>query len=135
MFFKIRVAYINVNIKLIKRRVYCLRNFIVFGLLKQILKELMAKKKRGRYIVNTYSVIEIVEEDIDDRLFECIPDSWFVDETKGLCFWPPTSGNKSFSLLALNCERPDEDTWIKCECKVISGGHCKFLYLWKMYVY
>lgn len=82
-------------------------------------------KKHGRYIVESYSVIEFMHEECDDRLFECIPDSWFVDESKQLCFWPPKSGTKSLSLRAINCERPDDD-WNVYECKLVSGGHCKF---------
>lgn len=90
-------------------------------------------KKHKRYIVKEYSVIEFEDEEISDRLFECIPDSWFVDESKRLCFWPPTCGTKSLSLRAINCEKPD-DTWGVCECKVVSGGHCKFLYLRVVFV-
>lgn len=83
-------------------------------------------KKRGRYIVKDYSVIEFEEENSAERLFECIPDSWFVDENKTSCFWPPNLGTKNYMLLAVNCERPD-DTWSIHMCKVVSGGHRKFL--------
>lgn len=64
------------------------------------------KKKHGRYIVSSYSVIEVMDEDREGRLFECIPDSWFVDATKLTCFWPSQSGTKSFSLRAINCDKP-----------------------------
>lgn len=84
--------------------------------------------KHGKYIVTSYSIIEVLNEESVDRLFECIPDSWFVDETKTLCFWPPPCGTKSFSLRAINCEKPD-DTWGVYECKFVSGGYCKCIYL------
>lgn len=86
----------------------------------------MSVKKRGKYIVNEFSVIEFLEdEESDDRLFECIPNSWFADETKTLCYWPPKCGTKTVMQRAINCDKPD-DTWGICQCKVISGGYCEF---------
>lgn len=82
-------------------------------------------KKHGRYIVNEFSVIEFIEEDNDDRIFECIPDSWFTSESREHCFWPPKTTHKSIMIMAMNCERPD-DSWRVYECRVVSGGHGDF---------
>lgn len=75
-----------------------------------------------------YSVIEFEEED-DGRMFECLPVSWFVDESKQQCFWPPKCGLKTVMQRAVNCERPDPDTWDIYDCKVIRGGFRTSLYL------
>lgn len=61
----------------------------------------------------------------EEKLFECIPDRWFVDETKTHCYWPPLS-SKAFSLRAVNCEKPDIGTCSVEKCTVISEGHRKF---------
>lgn len=77
------------------------------------------------YKVYKYAVIRLENEDDDEeRLFECIPDRWFVDETKKTCFWPPTTV-KSFTVKAINCEKPD-DSWNIYACTVISDGHRMF---------
>lgn len=87
---------------------------------KQIIREF------PKYTIHKYAVVRIEHEDEEEKLFECIPDRWFVDETKTSCFWPPTTG-KSFHLRAISCEKPD-DSWRIYECIVISDGHGKFPY-------
>lgn len=85
------------------------------------------QKALPKYIIYEYSVVRIEhEDDYEEKLFECIPDRWFVDENKKSCFWPPMTG-KPFYLRAIRCEKP-EDSWNICECTVISGGHSKFIY-------
>lgn len=83
-------------------------------------------KKHGKYIVKEYTVIEFDDEHSGERLFEGIPNSWFVDETKLSCFWPPKCGTKSLMQRAINCERPGDD-WNIYDCKIVSTGHRKFL--------
>lgn len=84
------------------------------------------QSKKGKYIVNEYTVIEFLEdEESEGRYFECIPATWFTDETKTMCFWPPKCGTKTVMQRAINCERPD-DTWNICQCKVVIGGFCEF---------
>lgn len=80
-----------------------------------------------KYEIHKYTVIRVDHEDDDDeKLFECVPDRWFVDERKTFCYWPPATG-KSFSLRAISCEKPD-DSWNIYPCTVISAGHCKWSY-------
>lgn len=80
--------------------------------------------KKGKNIVNDYSVIEIIDENSADRVFECIPDSWFTDAAKSNCFWPPMSG-PSIMKRAINCDRPNDD-WNSYTCKLVKGGFSKF---------
>lgn len=86
------------------------------------------KKKKTdklKYNKSTFSVVKFPDEkDSRIKLFECIPELWFVNEEKTLCFWPPKSG-KSFTLRVMNQEPPD-DTWDVYECTVVSEGHGKF---------
>ena len=87
----------------------------------------MTKKqshKIPKYTIEKYTVVQVEHEDATEKLFECVSDRWFVDETKTACFWPPPNG-KPFSVRAINCEKPD-DSWNVYECRVISEGHCKF---------
>lgn len=79
------------------------------------------KKENLKYAKGTYAVVKFFEN--FHKLFECIPDAWFVNEEKTLCFWPPKRG-KSFTLRAMNQEMPDDD-WEVYECEVISEGHGK----------
>lgn len=87
------------------------------------------KKKsysKGKYQIHKYAVLRVENEDeVDKRekLVECIPDRWFVDENKSSCFWPPITG-KLFRLRAINCEKPEDDSNIY-QCTIISDGHCK----------
>lgn len=83
-----------------------------------------ANRSQPKYTIYKYAVVRFVDENISEKLFECIPDRWFVDENKTHCYWPPSTG-ASFSLRAIKCEKPD-DTWSACEIKVISEGYCKF---------
>lgn len=83
-----------------------------------------AQKADPKYTIYKYAVVRVENEDEREKLFECIPDRWFVDENKTSCFWPPMIG-KPFHLRAISCERPD-DSWAIYECTVISDGHCKF---------
>lgn len=85
------------------------------------------KAIRGKYIVQEYTVVEFDDENSGDRMFECIPDSWFVDESKQQCLWPPRCGLKTLMQRAVNCDRPDPDTWIVLDCKVVRGGFRTFL--------
>lgn len=78
-----------------------------------------AKKK---YVVHKYTVIKFVDDD-HGKLFECIPDLWFEDDTQTHCFFPPTTG-KPYIQRAINCERPD-DNWGVYECTIVKGGFCK----------
>lgn len=77
---------------------------------------------KKKYIIHKYSVVEL-EEDEDERLFECIPDRWFVDELRERCFFPPRTG-RTFRARAISCEKP-KDEWSICICKVVSTGYCK----------
>lgn len=88
-----------------------------------------SNKKHGRYIVQEYTVIEFDEESYDERMFECIPNTWFVDESKQQTYWPPKSGSKTVMHRAVNCDRPDPATWNIYDCKVVRGGFRRFLYL------
>lgn len=76
------------------------------------------------YTIYKYTVVQFNDEDEVEKLFECIPDRWFIDESKSHCYWPPSTGTP-FSLRAIRCEKPD-DSWNVYEVKVISEGHCKF---------
>lgn len=80
------------------------------------------KKDRVDIYKDKFDVVKFMHR--NDKLFDCIPEIWFVDENKEACFWPPKTG-KSFSLRALAGEMPD-DTWLVYECTVISQGHRKF---------
>lgn len=98
-------------------------------------------KSQPKYLIYKYTVLEFEEEDELDKLFECIPDRWFLDESKSRCYWPPRTG-KPFKLRAISCEKPDIITWSVYKCKVVSEGHCKFknfsmlfLYILQMTIY
>lgn len=91
-------------------------------------------KNQPKYTIHKYTVVRLEDEDDEQKLFECIPDRWFVDETKSQCYWPPNTG-KAFSLRAISCEKPDESTWTIIDCRVISEGHCKFKYFFIAYTY
>lgn len=69
-----------------------------------------------------YAVIKFI--DYKSKLFESIPESWFVNEEKTACYWPPKTG-RSFKLRALNQDAPDWD-WVIYECIVVSEGHGKY---------
>lgn len=83
--------------------------------------------KSPKYAIQTYSVVAFQDDCDTEKLFECIPDRWFVDESKTRCYWPPTTG-KSYTVRAINCEKPD-DSWSIYEVKVISEGHCKLIFI------
>lgn len=82
----------------------------------------MTKKK---FVVHDYTVIQFDEEE-DEKLFECIPDIWFVDELRESCFFPPKTG-KSYMQRAINCEKPEDD-WRIYACKIVKTGFCKLKY-------
>lgn len=67
-----------------------------------------------------YSIVRFKEEDL--KLFEAIPDSWFVDNNKTSCYWPPKG--KSFKLRALSKAKP-ESSWIISPCIFVGGGYGK----------
>lgn len=79
------------------------------------------KTKKFRYSKGTFSVAKFLEE--LEKLFECIPDLWFYNEEKTLCYWPPKS-KKSVTLRAMNQDEPEED-WIVYDCELVSEGHGK----------
>lgn len=81
-------------------------------------------KSQPKYTIYKYTVVQFDHEDEVEKLFECIPDRWFLDETKSSCYFPPSNGT-NFTIRAIRCEKPD-DSWNVCEVKVISEGHCKF---------
>lgn len=68
-----------------------------------------------------YAVVEFVDDRI--KLFEGIPELWFVNEERNAFYWPPKTG-RSFKLRAINQETPDWD-WDIYECIVVSEGHGK----------
>lgn len=74
-----------------------------------------------------FTVVKFVETGNDTKLFECIPDIWFLEDDEDgerrRCYWPPKS-KQSFTLRAMNRDVPDED-WTIYECEVVSGGHGK----------
>lgn len=85
------------------------------------------KKKKPEKLVRangTYSTVKFVDPEQMSKLFDCIPDIWFVNEEKTLCFWPPKS-KKSVTLLAMSQAEPDDD-WSVYECEIVSEGHGKF---------
>lgn len=82
------------------------------------------KKGQPNYTIYKYTVIQFDDEDEEEKLFECIPDRWFLDETKRRCFWPPSTG-APFSVRAMRCEKPD-DSWNIYDVIVVSDGHGEF---------
>lgn len=66
-----------------------------------------------------FAVVKFI--DVISKLFECIPESWFVNEERTACYWPPKTG-RSFKLRAMNQDEPNWD-WDICECIVVSDGH------------
>lgn len=86
-------------------------------------KKAIVKKKTEKlnFAKCTYSVVKFIEK--LHKLFDCIPELWFVDEFKTACFWPPRSG-KSVTLRAMHQDEPDDD-WEVYECEVVSEGHGK----------
>lgn len=66
-----------------------------------------------------YAVVEFIDDRI--KLFESIPESWFINEERSACYWPPKTG-RSFKLRAINQDIPDFD-WDIYECIVVSEGH------------
>lgn len=82
-------------------------------------------ESQPKYTIEKYTVIRFEDEDTPDKMFECIPDRWFLDETKTRCYWPPNTG-ASFKLRAIKCEKPDPTTWNVYEVRVVSEGYRKF---------
>lgn len=78
---------------------------------------------KKRFVVHKYSVVLFDDEEESEKLFECIPDLWFVDDLRESCFFPPKTG-KPYMQRAINCEKPDDD-WGVYSCKIVSGGFCK----------
>lgn len=83
------------------------------------------KTVNKKYIIYKYSVVLFHDEDTEEKLFECIPDLWFIDELRNSCFFPPKTG-KPYIQRAINCEKPD-DNWNIYECTVVSSGFCKLI--------
>lgn len=72
----------------------------------------------------SYAVVKFIEK--LNKLFEGIPESWFVDEEQTSCFWPPKRG-RSVTLRAIDQDEPDWD-WEVYECEVVSLGHGNFIF-------
>lgn len=83
-----------------------------------------ANKSLLKYVIYKYTVVKFEEEDLRERSFECIPDRWFLDETKTRCYWPPCIGTP-FAVRAMRCEKPD-DSWSIYNVIVVSDGHGEF---------
>lgn len=81
------------------------------------------KTEKFRYIRGEFSVVKFYESDFKTKLFDCIPDIWFIGEEKKLCYWPPKS-KKSSTYRAMNQDEPEDD-WEIYECELISEGHGK----------
>lgn len=60
------------------------------------------------------------EEEENERLFECIPNLWFLNESRERCYYPPRTG-RTFQQRAIRCEKPNDD-WSVYPCKVVTGG-------------
>lgn len=89
----------------------------------------MSKKKsekmqttKKKFVVYKYTVVKFDDEE-KKKLFECIPDLWFVNELRESCFFPPATG-KPYVQRAINCEKP-EDHWGIYNCKIVRGGFRK----------
>lgn len=80
------------------------------------------KEEKVSFIKSPYAVVKFIEE--KNKLFESIPESWFINEEKTTCYWPP-KGGRSVTLRAMSQDVPDGD-WEVCECTVVSLGHGKF---------
>lgn len=72
-----------------------------------------------------YAVVEFIDD--RSKLFEGIPELWFVNEERTACYWPPKKG-RSFKLRAIDQDTPDWD-WDIYECIVVSEGHGIHLFL------
>lgn len=82
------------------------------------------KTTKKKFVVHNYTVVKFeFEDDENERLFDCIPDIWFVNELKESCFFPPKTGKK-YIQRAINCERPEDD-WDIYPCKIVKGGFRK----------
>ncbi len=64
-----------------------------------------------------FFVIKFINTERSDKLFECLPDIWYVNEDRDACYWPPRTG-KSFTLRSISGEMPDE-TYTIHQCEVI----------------
>lgn len=84
------------------------------------------KVEKLKYVKETFSVVKFIDPGDGTKSFDCIPDLWFVNEEKNLCFRPPQSSKKSLTLRAMNQDIPDDD-WEVYECEVVSEGHGKNL--------
>lgn len=91
------------------------------SLLWQNLKTIMAKPKNAK--TSLYSVVKFKEN--GQKLFESIPDLWFLDEKRNFCYWPPKG--KSVRLRALNQDKPDS-TWALYECVFVCGEFGEFIF-------
>lgn len=82
----------------------------------------MGRTKKVKPVHGLYSVVKFRENKL--RLFECIPDRWFLNEEKESCYWPPKNG-KNFMVLAMNQETTN-NSWEMFRCEVVSEGHSMF---------
>ncbi len=82
------------------------------------------KSEKLRYTKGLFAVLKFIEAVNLAKLFDCVPDIWFANEEKTLCFWPPKS-KKSITLRAMNQDEPEDD-WEVYECELVSDGHGKF---------
>lgn len=85
------------------------------------------KKRQEKldFVKGPYSVVKFIEA--GTKLFECIPDLWFINAEKTQCRWPPKS-KKSATLCAIDQVLPQDD-WEICDCEFVSGGHGIYSYI------
>lgn len=61
-------------------------------------------REKVNFNKSKYAVVRFMED--SSKLFESIPELWFINEEKTACYWPPKSG-RSFTLRAINQDVPD----------------------------
>lgn len=81
----------------------------------------MSKRKDKTPTDELFSVVLFKENNM--KLFECIPDCWFLNADKTFCYWPPKG--RSYKLRAMNREKPDS-SWVVSACVFVSGGYGKY---------
>lgn len=82
-------------------------------------RKVRQRKEKLNFVKGPYSVVKFIEP--GTKLFECIPDLWFVNGRKTQCRWPPKS-KKSITLCAMD-QDPPQDDWEIYDCELVSGGH------------
>lgn len=67
---------------------------------------------------DSYTVVKFLEDNC--KIFDCIPDEWFTNESQDFCYWPPLKG-KNVAVRALKKETPDE-SWKIYPCEIVKQG-------------